>query len=235
VDGGAVGYAVAAALCIALGSALQHQAVAVAGGRPSGVGLVVRLTRNGRWMVGLAVTGAGTLLHAAALRNGALAVVEPVLVMNLALALPARALLDRARPSAAHAAAALVLGVGVALFVVAARPSAGHSAADTGVVGVLILAGVTLAGLCTAVAAKSGSERIPGAPAGLAARAQRREPARGDGLRRGRLRRDTRAQPGGDDGRGSWPGHRPRLRVRAYQARGTEGAGLAATLAAAPS
>lgn len=164
-----MGYAVAAALCIALGSALQHSAVAVVGGRPSGVRLVLRLTRNGRWMAGLAVTGAGTLFHAVALRTGALAVVEPVLVMNLALALPARALLDRTRPSAAHAAAAVVLGVGVALFVVAARPSAGHSAADTGVVGVLILAGVTLAGLCTAVAAKSGSERIAGVALGLAA------------------------------------------------------------------
>jgi hypothetical protein len=130
---------------------------------------VLRLTRNGRWAVGLAVTGAGTLLHALALRSGALAVVEPVLVMNLALALPARALLDRARPAAAHAAASVVLGAGVALFVVAARPSAGHSAADTGDVAVLILAGVTLAGLCTAVAARSRSERIAGVALGLAA------------------------------------------------------------------
>lgn len=164
-----MGYAVAAALCIALGSALQHQAVAVVGGHPSGIGLVLRLAHNGRWMLGLAVTGAGTLLHAVALRYGALAVVEPVLVMNLALALPARALLDRARPSAAHVAAAVVLGAGVALFVVAARPSAGHSAGNTGDVGMLILAGVTLAGLCTAVAARSGSERIAGVALGLAA------------------------------------------------------------------
>jgi hypothetical protein len=169
VDGGAVGYAIAAALCIALGSAMQHQAVARAGGGRGGIRLVLRLTRNGRWTVGLAATGAGTLLHAVALGNGALAVVEPVLVMNLALALPARALLDRARPSAAHAAAAVVLGAGVALFVVAARPSAGHSAADTGDVAVLILAGVALAGLCTVVAARSGSERIAGVALGLAA------------------------------------------------------------------
>ncbi|MGH3260873.1 MAG: DMT family transporter, partial [Trebonia sp.] len=169
MDGGAVGYAIAAALCIALGSAMQHQAAAGAGGGRGGVRLVLWLTRNRRWMVGLAVTGVGTLLHAVALRNGALAVVEPVLVMNLALALPTRALLDRARPSAAHASAAVVLGLGVAIFVVAARPSTGQSGADTGDAAVVILIGIGLALLCTAVAARSGSERIAGVALGLAA------------------------------------------------------------------
>jgi hypothetical protein len=89
VSGSAVGYAAAAAVCIALGSALQHQA---AGGHDhrGGIGLLRRLARSRRWMTGLAAAGAGTLMHAAALRGGALAVVEPVLVMNVALALGQR-------------------------------------------------------------------------------------------------------------------------------------------------
>lgn len=169
MQGGAVGYAVGAALFIALGSALQHQAVAGAGTSRGGIGLVLRLMRNGRWMIGLAAAGAGTLLHAAALRGGALAVVEPVLVMNLALALPARALLDRTRPSAAHAAAAAILGGGVAIFVITANPSAGQSAPDGSDAAVVILAGVALAGLCTAIAARTRSERVAGVALGLAA------------------------------------------------------------------
>jgi hypothetical protein len=166
---GAVGYAVGAALFIALGSAMQHQAVAGADVRSGGIGLVLRLTRSRRWMAGLAAAGVGTLLHAMALRDGALAVVEPVLVMNLALALPARALLDRARPSTAHIAAAVVLGVGVTIFVITARPSAGQPAPDGSDAAVLILAGVALAGLCMLVAARTRSERVAGVALGLAA------------------------------------------------------------------
>lgn len=169
MNGGAVGYAIGAALFIALGSALQHQAVAGADVRRGGITLVLRLTRNGRWMAGLAAAGVGTLLHAVALRGGALAVVEPVLAMNLALALPVRALLDRARPSVAHIAAAAVFGVGVAVFVITARPSAGQPAADGSDAAVLILGGVALAGLCTLVAARTSSERIAGVALGLAA------------------------------------------------------------------
>lgn len=171
MNGGAVGYAVGAALFIALGSAIQHQAVAGAGVSRGGggIGLVLRLARNGRWMGGLAAAGAGTLLHAVALRDGALAVVEPVLAMNLALALPARALLDRARPSAGHVAAAAVLGAGVAIFIITARPSAGQPAPDGSDAAMLILAGVALAGICTLLAARTNSERIAGVALGLAA------------------------------------------------------------------
>lgn len=169
MGGGAVWYAVGAALFIALGSALQHQAVAGAGVRRGGLGLVLRLARNGRWMVGLAAAGAGTLLHAVALRNGALAVVEPVLVMNLALALPARALLDRTRPSAAHVAAAAVLGAGVAVFVITAHPSAGQPAPDGSDAAELILSGIAAAGFCTLVAARTTSQRFAGFALGLAA------------------------------------------------------------------
>jgi hypothetical protein len=168
VSGSAVGYAVAAAVCIALGSALQHQ---VAGGHDhrGGIGLLWRLARSRRWMTGLAAAGAGTLLHAAALRGGALAVVEPVLVMNVALALPARALLDRARPSAAQALAAAVLGAGVAVFVIAARPSTGQAAPGARGAAVVIAAGVALAVLCPAAAARAQSGRVAGSALGLAA------------------------------------------------------------------
>lgn len=169
MDGGAVGYAVGAALFIALGSALQHQAVAVSGVSHGSVGLVLRLARNGRWMAGLAAAGVGTLLHAAALRTGALAVVEPVLAMNLALALPTRALLDRARPSLTQVLAAVALGGGVAIFVITARPSTGVAAPDGSDAAVLILGGMALAVACMIVAARTSSARVAGFALGLAA------------------------------------------------------------------
>lgn len=165
----AVGYAIAAALFIAIGSALQHHAAAGEPGYRGGVGLVLRLARRKRWVAGLAAAGVGTLLHAAALRHGALAVVEPLLVMNLALALPARALLDRERPSVAHATAAAILGGGVAIFVIAARPSQGHSAPDTRTAMAVIVAGSALAGLGALIAARTRSGPVAGFTLGLAA------------------------------------------------------------------
>jgi len=165
----AVGYAVAAAICFALGTALQHQAATKEHGYRSGIHLLLRLARNRRWAAGMALAAAGVVLHAAALRVGALAVVQPVLVTGLALALPVRALLDRARPSAAQAVAAAVLAAGVALFVVAANPSAGHPAPYGRDAAAVIAAGVLLAGLCSVMAARALSGRVAGFTLGLAA------------------------------------------------------------------
>lgn len=169
MSGGAAGFAIAAAVCVALGSALQHQAAVAAGDGHGGIGLLWRLLRSRRWIAGLAVAGAGTALHAAALSGGSVAVVEAVMVANVAVALPARALLDGVRPSAGLVLAAVVLSGGVAVFATAARPGAGHPAPVPGAAAVVIAAGVTLAGLCSVAAARARSGRTAGFALGLAA------------------------------------------------------------------
>jgi hypothetical protein len=169
MSGSAVVLAVAAAACVALGSALQHQAAATAGGDRGGTGLLWRLLRSRRWMAGLAAAGAGTLLHAAALSGGAVAVVEAVMVANVALALPARALLDGVRPPAGLVLAAVVLSGGVAVFAAAARPGAGQPEPDARAAAAVIAAGAVLAGLCMAAAARARSGRVAGFALGLGA------------------------------------------------------------------
>jgi hypothetical protein len=156
-------------VCIALGSALQHQAATTTRGYRGLIGLLWRLARSRRWMVGLAVLGAGTLLHAAALRGGAVAVVEAVMVTNLALALPARTLLDRVRPPARLVVVAVVLSGGIAVFVAAARPGAGQPDADARAAAEVIAAGAAVAGLCWVAAGRVRSGRIAGLALGLAA------------------------------------------------------------------
>ncbi len=141
MSGSAVGYAVAAAISLALASALQHQAATGEQGYRSGIHLLWRLAHRPRWAAGLAASVAGLGLHAAALHAGALAVVQPLMVTGLAFALPLRALLDRARPSAGQALAAVVLAAGVAVFVAAAHPSGGQPAADASAAAVVIAAG----------------------------------------------------------------------------------------------
>ena len=120
-------------------------------------------------MVGLAVLGAGTLLHAAALRGGAVAVVEAVMVTNLALALPTRTLLDRVRPPARLVVVAVVLSGGIAVFIAAARPGTGQPNADAGAAAEVIAAGAVVAGLCWVAAGRVRSGRIAGLALGLAA------------------------------------------------------------------
>jgi hypothetical protein len=154
---------------IALGSALQHQAATTTGGYRGGLGLLWRLARSRRWMTGLAIVGAGALLHAAALRVGAVVVVEAVLVTNLALALPARTLLDRVRPPARLVVAALVLSGGIAVFVAAARPGTGQPEADARSAAVVIAAGAAVAALCWVAAGHVRSGRVAGLALGLAA------------------------------------------------------------------
>jgi drug/metabolite transporter (DMT)-like permease len=169
VSGSAVGYALAAAICFALGAALQHQAATGEQGYRSGIHLLWRLAHRPRWAAGLAVGVAGIGLHAAALHAGALAVVQPLLVTSLAFALPVRALLDRTRPSAGQTLAAAVLTVGVAVFVTAAHPSAGQSGLDAGAAAPVIAAGAMIAGACSLVAARARSGRLAGFALGLAA------------------------------------------------------------------
>ena len=164
-----VGYALAAAICLALASALQHQAATGEQGYRSGVHLLWRLAHRPRWALGVTASVAGLALHAAALHTGALAVVQPLLVTGLALALPLRAFLDRARPSAGQVLAAAVLAVGVAVLVTAAHPSAGQPVLDVGAAATVIAVGAVLAGACSMLAARVRSGRLAGFALGLAA------------------------------------------------------------------
>lgn len=108
-------------------------------------------------------------LHAAALKAGALAVVQPVLVTSVAQALPVRELLDRTWPSAGQVVAAAVLGSGVAIFVTATDPGTGRAVPDARGAAAMIGAGMTLAGLCSVIAARTRSDRVAGFTLGLAA------------------------------------------------------------------
>lgn len=165
----AVGYAAVAAICLALASALQHQAASGERGYRGAVHLVWRLVQRRRWLIGLAVALAGTLLHAAALRSGALVVVEPVLVMGVAVALPIRALLERTRPSAGQVLAAATMAGGVALFVISAHPSGGQAAPNSAAAALVIAAGVAAAGLGSVIAFRARSGAVAGFALGLAA------------------------------------------------------------------
>lgn len=94
--------------------------------------LFLRLLRRPRWLFGWLPDLGGTVLQALALRIGALALVEPLMLAGVFLAIPLSAALARRRPYARDLLAVVLGAVGLTAFLVAAAPRAGRDTAPTG-------------------------------------------------------------------------------------------------------
>lgn len=149
---GVVVTALGSALAAATSSVLQHRSARSAphGRTPRFLG---HLLTHPVWIAGLVVAAIGLGLHALALANGQLAVVQPLLVSGVLFALPISALLERRRPSGTEWLLALAVVGGLAVFLLAARPAAGRVALDadtlawTTVGGGGVVAALTVVGM----------------------------------------------------------------------------------------
>jgi drug/metabolite transporter (DMT)-like permease len=145
--------------------------------QPSGVDvwLLFRLARRPVWLVGVASMILGFLFQVAALHYGALALVQPILALELLFVFGYMAIMSRSvRRRDWLAAAAMSSGLGLFLF--AASPHGGrqHAPASLWLLAGLLTLGVVLAGLSLAFGLKrrsprSGSQRaaILGALTGI--------------------------------------------------------------------
>jgi drug/metabolite transporter (DMT)-like permease len=117
----------AGAASYGLASVLQHQAaIREPPGLSMRVGLLVRLARRPRWLVGNALDVVGYFFQFLALRRGSLVLVEPILVLSLVFALLVAAWLDHRPVSPFEWAATGAIVAGVALFLGVAHPGLGH-------------------------------------------------------------------------------------------------------------
>jgi drug/metabolite transporter (DMT)-like permease len=125
----AVVIALSAACGFAVSNALQHRA---AGGVPRGVSkasrVLLHLTRNPWWLAGTGLSFIGMLLHATALRWGSLALVQPLLLVGLVLAIPVRAALERKLPQPRELRAVAITAVGLAVYLSSVTLAPGHAA-----------------------------------------------------------------------------------------------------------
>jgi drug/metabolite transporter (DMT)-like permease len=122
----AVGVALLAAAAFAITYALQHHAARRE--RRHGAldpRLLVRLARRPLWLAGMTVDITAVGLQALALSLGPLALVEPLLLAGLFLAVPFAAALDRRLPAPRDLAAAALAAGGLALFLLTADPRGG--------------------------------------------------------------------------------------------------------------
>ena len=121
-----IGLAVGAALLLGLAAALQHRAArAQPSQRPLSIFLIRGLLGNRVWLGAVVLMVLGYGLQAAALGEGQLALVEPVLSAYLVVALLAGALLSRSFLTTRDLAGAVAASSGIALFLLQLDPSRG--------------------------------------------------------------------------------------------------------------
>jgi len=152
--------ALASAASYGLAAVLQHRAAIREPPELSmRAGLLIRLVRRPRWLIGNALDGVGFLFQFLALRRGSLILVEPILILSLALALPLAAWLDHQRVSAAGWLSTAGVVGGVALFLGAAHPGLGHPHASGEAWTLLTVAIVALCAVAVVVARGSSRPR----------------------------------------------------------------------------
>jgi drug/metabolite transporter (DMT)-like permease len=118
--------ALLAAALFAVATAFQHRSAGlVTVAEKRGGGFVTRTLRHPLWIVGSVANLAGLGLHAVALRDGPLTLVQPLLVIGVIFTLPLRQVLEHRRPGRAEIGWAIALTLGLALFLVLATPANG--------------------------------------------------------------------------------------------------------------
>jgi drug/metabolite transporter (DMT)-like permease len=179
--------ALGAAALFALGSTMQARALRVVPGvgatdaRPAGrfsplmvteLRLVTRALPSRAWVAGTAMAALAFGLHALALHEGDLSLVQPLLVTIVLFALPAGRVVSDTRVTGVEWVWALVLLLGLTAFFIAADPlSPGHAGVDAGpALVVAAVGGLTVLG-CVGMARRrsSGSAAaLLGSAAGIA-------------------------------------------------------------------
>lgn len=128
--------AVLAAFCNATSSVLQRRAAAAEPGNGRGFRESVRilrdLMRQPYWVAGAGMLAVTTVLQAAALSVGSLALVQPLMASELLFTLAVGSVVFRHRPDLRTWLAFAALAVGLSVFLVAASPSAGQTTATPG-------------------------------------------------------------------------------------------------------
>ncbi len=122
-----IGLALGSALFLAVGFVLQQHAAAR---QPPddrlSYRLLLHLLHQPLWVGGIATMVVGQILGATALGMGNLALVEPVMAMNLLFALPLSAVWHKRRIGRREIAGMLALVGGLVAFVVPGNPHGGH-------------------------------------------------------------------------------------------------------------
>jgi drug/metabolite transporter (DMT)-like permease len=111
------------------------------------------------WLLGITIGAVAFVLHAGALKLGAIALVQPIMITGVVLAVPVRAALDRSLPTKGELRSVLITALGLAAFLVVANPvpSADLPDRQAALLGTLLCFG--LAAVASAVGARAHRPR----------------------------------------------------------------------------
>jgi hypothetical protein len=157
----AIMLALAASVCTATSSVCQRKGAITTPARGFDPWLVFRLARRPVWLLGMGSMIAGFLLQLAALRFGALALVQPILAAELLLVFGYLAIdgSGRVRVRRRDWVSAAAMSAGIGLFLFLASPSGGRAHATA---PAWLLAGLATAGaVLVALAVTRGTGKRP--------------------------------------------------------------------------
>ncbi len=163
--------ALGAACSFGIAAVLQQLAARTVTRRDSmRIGLLLQLLRKPIWLFGVAAMFVGYGLQALALALGPVALVQPIVVTELAFAIPVAMWLDRRRPGVREWLGLVGVVAGVSLFLLGAFPARGSADPTITVwLYVLVPTAVIVAAVLVSAARASGPARaiLLGAAAGL--------------------------------------------------------------------
>jgi uncharacterized membrane protein len=144
-----------------VGVALQQRAaMGVPQEQALRLGLLTRLVRNPMWLAGLAAEICGFALHAAALAQGSLALIQPLLTLDLVFTLAICAAWTRSPLSTRDWLGVLLTITGISLFLVLASPTTESTAvAATDAWLYCSIAVIAAAGIVAVLAARAAGVR----------------------------------------------------------------------------
>jgi drug/metabolite transporter (DMT)-like permease len=149
----AVTFALLSASAAAFSTSVQHQAAEAA--PPSVTGawhLLGHLVRRPIWLVGQVLGTLALVMHALALHSGPIALVQPLVISGIVLAVPVRAAISRKLPPRRDVVAVLIAAAGLATFLVVSDPSQGRGTGLGVLAFTLVLGCLAVAGLMVLVA-----------------------------------------------------------------------------------
>jgi drug/metabolite transporter (DMT)-like permease len=151
--------AVAASLCTATSSVCQRKGARSTQTAGFDARLVIRLTRQPVWLLGIASMIGGFLCQLTALRFGGLALVQPILATELLFVFGYLAIAGSRRVKRRDLLAAGAMSAGIGVFLRLASPSGGRPQApgSSWLLAGLVTAGIVLAALAVAFGLGSGS------------------------------------------------------------------------------
>jgi drug/metabolite transporter (DMT)-like permease len=152
--------ALLASVCAAVGIVIRQRATReVPAEQGMSTAIVATLFRKPSWWAGTMAAMAGYACQALALSKGSLLLVQPLLMSSLLFALPISARLSHRRLTAGEWVWALVLTVGLAVFVLVGQPREGHYRPPVPAWALVVTIFVPFVVACVAVASRVAGRR----------------------------------------------------------------------------